>query len=81
MIQGLMNYGALTTKAKALYGKRLRLADYTRMAALHAPEEVAEYLRGCPGPGRRRPGGSLRGALSAASSWSGRCGSSSGPTT
>ena len=66
MIQGLMNYGALTTKAKALYGKRLRLADYTRMAALHAPEEVAEYLRGCPAwaaAARRLPPGSFIGRI------------------
>ena len=28
-----MTYGALTTKAKALYGKRLRLADFEHMSA------------------------------------------------
>ena len=48
MIGALMDYGALCTKAKALYGKRLRLADFNRIAACHDVAEVAEYLRGHP---------------------------------
>ena len=48
MIRAFMDYGALATKAKALYGKRLRQEDYTRIAALHSVAEVGEYLRGHP---------------------------------
>lgn len=48
MIGALMDYGALCTKAKALYGKRLRLSDFERIAACHDVAEVAEYLRGHP---------------------------------
>lgn len=48
MIQGLMTYGALSTKARALYGKRLRLADYTHMASLRSVDEIFDYLRTQP---------------------------------
>lgn len=44
-----MNYGALCTKAKAMFGKRLRLADFQHMAALHSEQEVLDYLRQQPG--------------------------------
>ena len=44
-----MRYGALCTKAKALFGKRLRLADFQHMAALHSEQEVLDYLRQQPG--------------------------------
>ena len=49
MIGALMTYGALTVKAKALYGKRLRTADFEHMASLKSEAEVLEYLRGQPG--------------------------------
>lgn len=45
MIGALMDYGALTAKVRALYGKRLRLADYERMAAARSEEELSELLR------------------------------------
>lgn len=48
MIGALMDYGALCTKAKALYGKRLRLSDFNRIAACHDVAEVAELLRSHP---------------------------------
>lgn len=49
MIQNLMTYGALSTKTRALYGKRLRLADYEHMAALKTEAEILDYLRQQPG--------------------------------
>lgn len=49
MIKGLMTYGALCTKARALFGKRLRLSDFEHMAALRAESEVLDYLRQQPG--------------------------------
>lgn len=44
-----MRYGALCTKAKAMFGRRLRLADFQHMAALHTEQEVLDYLRQQPG--------------------------------
>ena len=49
MIGALMTYGALTAKTKALYGKRLRTADFEHMAALGSETDVLEYLRTQPG--------------------------------
>ena len=49
MIQALMTYGALSAKARALYGKRLRLSDFHHMAALSSEQEVLDYLRQQPG--------------------------------
>jgi len=49
VIGALMTYGALTTKAKALYGKRLRLADFEHMSALKTVSDLLEYLRTQPG--------------------------------
>lgn len=46
---GLMRYGALGTKARALFGKRLRLPDFAHMACLRSEEEVLDYLRQQPG--------------------------------
>ena len=51
MIGALMTYGALTAKTKALYGKRLRTADFEHMAALGSETDVLEYLRTQPGGG------------------------------
>ena len=47
MIGALMTYGALTTKAKALYGKRLRLADFEHMSALKTVSDLLEYSTNC----------------------------------
>ena len=44
-----MTYGAMGAKARALYGKRLRLADFRHMAALASEQEVLDYLRQQPG--------------------------------
>lgn len=44
-----MRYGALSAKVKALYGKRLRFADFEQMAALPNEQSVLDYLRGQPG--------------------------------
>lgn len=44
-----MTYGALTTKAKAMFGRRLRFADFAHMAALRSEGELLEYLRTQPG--------------------------------
>ena len=49
MLRELTTYGALCAKAKALFGKRLRLADFQHMASLHTEEEVLDYLRQQPG--------------------------------
>ena len=49
MIGSLMTYGALSTKAKALFGRRLRFGDYERMAALGSAAELLEDLQQLPG--------------------------------
>ena len=46
---GAMVYGALATKAKAMYGKRLRFADFEKMAAMGSEADVLAYLRQQPG--------------------------------
>lgn len=49
MIRALNTYGALCTKARALYGKRLRLSDFGHMAALGSERELLDYLGQQPG--------------------------------
>ena len=49
MIGALTTYGALAAKAKALYGKRLRTADYAHMASLKSEAALMDFLRGQPG--------------------------------
>lgn len=49
MISSYMNYGALSAKVRAMYGKRLRAADFEQMASLTDPRDVLEYLRTQPG--------------------------------
>ena len=44
-----MRYGALFAKVHALYGKRLRAADFARLAAMKSPAEILEALRQHPG--------------------------------
>ena len=44
-----MTYGALSAKVRALYGKRLRAADFAQMAGLRNEAEILEYLRQHPG--------------------------------
>ncbi len=41
----LDQYGALTTKVKAMYGRRLRYEDFQRMAAMTSVPAVLDYLR------------------------------------
>lgn len=48
MIRAQMEYGALSSKVHALYGKRLRLADFEHMASLRTEAELSEYLRSHP---------------------------------
>ena len=48
MIRALMDYGALAAKARAMYGKRLRREDFSRMAAMGSAAELSEYLRSHP---------------------------------
>lgn len=49
MITSYMKYGALSAKVRAMYGKRLRSADFEHMASLTDPRDVLEYLRAQPG--------------------------------
>lgn len=49
MIGAEMKYGALSAKVHALYGKRLRTADLTRLAAMKSPAEILDALRQHPG--------------------------------
>ena len=44
-----MRYGALSAKVHALYGKRLRTADFARLAAMKDPAEIMNALRQHPG--------------------------------
>lgn len=55
-------YEALTAKVKAMYGKRLRTADYVRMAGLSGVDEVYADLRQHPvwGPAVHRLSGESR---------------------
>ena len=52
MIGAEMKYGALSAKVHALYGKRLRTADLTRLAAMKSPAEILDAL--CQHPGWSR---------------------------
>ena len=45
MIGAEMRYGALSAKVHALYGKRLRTADFARLAAMKDPAEILNDLR------------------------------------
>lgn len=40
-----MQYGALTAKIHARYGKRLRASDFRQLSSLHSIAEIADYLR------------------------------------
>lgn len=44
-----MRYGALSVKARALYGKRLRTKDFAWLAGLKSETEILEALRQHPG--------------------------------
>jgi len=48
MMSGRMRYGAVATKVRGLFGKRLRAENYQHMASLKSESEVFEYLRQCP---------------------------------
>ena len=41
----LNNYGAMTAKIKAMYGRRLRYEDFSAMAAMTSVPAVLDYLR------------------------------------
>lgn len=49
MIQATIQYGALTAKVRALYGKRLKKEDYDKMLAMKSVSELAGYLNSHPG--------------------------------
>ncbi len=49
MISSYMNYGALSAKVRALYGKRLRHADFEHMASLTDARDIFDFLRTQPG--------------------------------
>ena len=46
MISSYTRYGALSAKVRAMYGKRLRLADFEHMASLTDQRDVLDHLRG-----------------------------------
>lgn len=48
MMSRTMRYSGLTTKVRAMYGKRLRAADFRRMAAMTSVSEILDYLRQNP---------------------------------
>ena len=45
MTADLSRYGAVTAKARAMFGRRLRRADYEKMGAMKSVSDVADYLR------------------------------------
>jgi len=49
MIREYMSYGAMTTKVRALYGKRLRDKDWNALNTMDSVDAVAAYLRKSPG--------------------------------
>jgi V/A-type H+-transporting ATPase subunit C len=49
MSAGNLKYSAVAGKIHALYGKRLRSADYDRLSAMSSVAEIADYLREHPG--------------------------------
>ena len=49
MMGSEMRYGALSAKVHALYGKRLRAADFAALAERKDPAEILEALRRHPG--------------------------------
>lgn len=49
-------FGALTTKVRFLYGRRLRGEDYARMVSMHTVGEVVSYLKRQTAWGKWLPG-------------------------
>ncbi len=49
MLTNLGTYGAVCTKVRALWGKRLTQDDYKRMLAMRSVPEIAAFLRTKPG--------------------------------
>jgi len=52
MITQLIKYSGIATKARAMYGKRLRLQDYERMSTMTSVSDIIDYLRTKPAYGR-----------------------------
>lgn len=49
MIGSYMEYGALSAKVRAMYGKRLRRSDFEHMSTMTSMLDIFEFLRGHPG--------------------------------
>lgn len=49
MLGELIQYGAVATKVKAMYARRLMPEDFAKIAALHRVSDVAQYLKEHPG--------------------------------
>lgn len=49
MIRAYASYGAITTKIRAMYGKRLRDKDWEALSQMDSVDAVAAYLRKTPG--------------------------------
>lgn len=49
MISQLIEYGAVATKVKAMYAKRLMPEDFQRIASLGKVSDVVSFLKGHPG--------------------------------
>lgn len=45
----LSEYNAVSSKVKALYGKRLTQQDFDRLSSMKTVSDIASYLRTCPG--------------------------------
>ncbi|MCL2083070.1 MAG: V-type ATPase subunit [Oscillospiraceae bacterium] len=59
MISGMVRYGAVSAKVRAMYGKRLSKAEFSQMSAMKSTVEVALFLREHPFWGKALEGASL----------------------
>ena len=48
MLSELSQYSALSAKVHAMYGRRLKAADYEQLMSMHSVEEILLYLRNRP---------------------------------
>ncbi len=49
MLRQQMKYGALATKVRAMYGKRLKKEDFAKLMDMKSIPEIASYLKQAPG--------------------------------
>lgn len=49
MLSELMKYGAMAVKIRAMYGKRIKPAEYDRLLSMTSVAQIADFLKNHPG--------------------------------